>query len=418
MGWIYMKKFKIAISINYLAIGGTQTFALSLAQGLAAIGHTVFVYDFNLPFYTTSIKDLNSPLLNSSLYTFVQFQLPNFPFYRKITCNKILEPFLTWIINKKRVIAFKKFIQTHTIDVVSSHLMAADTLTAFALFDYPHVVHCATMHGSYEGFPQAAIKKKREKVFSRVNGIIYLTAKNILFLNHLKNKNPNLKIRQIYNGYNPVIFESETSITRQFLSIKLDSFVFIQVARGARDKGWDEAIQAFLMINPSNNKPTNLILVGDGGYLSELKEEYKNYPQIIFYGYSGNPLPLISISDIGLLPTYYPGESLPNTIIEYMGSGKPVISSNIGEVKNMIGSDTNHPCGFALELCDNGHVNKADLAGKMKEYIENSDLYNRHVENTRIQSEKFKMENCANSYTDFFIELKTLQNKNKTVTEK
>jgi glycosyltransferase involved in cell wall biosynthesis len=404
-----MVKLKIAITINYLAIGGTQTFALSLARGLSDLGHDVFVYDFNLPVYTQTLKALKSPLLDSDLFTLAEFPIKiPMRIYKRLINLKWPEIILTWILNKKRIIHFKNFIETKKIDVVSSHLMAADTLSSYAIANKPEIIHCITMHGSYEGFPKASLKKKREKVFERVNGIVYLTDKNIKFLDLLKNKNKNLKYRQIYNGYLSDLFKGTPSITRQLLKIPSAAFVFIQVARGTIDKGWEETIKAFFIIKAQLTTPVYLILVGDGEYLGSQRAKYAKFPEVIFYGYSGNPLPLIQLSDIGLLPTYYAGESLPNTIIEYIFSEKPILTSDIGEIKKMIGGNSEYPCGFALDIKEDGRVKEKDLAAKMLDYIQDSELYQVHVQNTIVQKQKFLLDNCASAYIDFFLELKKL----------
>ena len=262
------------------------------------------------------------------------------------------------------------------------------------------------MHGSYEGYPMAALKKKRQKVFTRVNGIIYLTPKNIAFLEKLNFANRRLKIRQIYNGYLADIFEKKSTVASSaMLKIPSDAFVFIQVARGAKDKGWQEIVQAFQITQTKTHQKLVLILVGDGEYLDALKTRYKAVPEIVFYGYSGNPIPIIKRAHVGLLATYYPGESLPNTIIEYITAGKPVIASNIGEIKAMIGIDSDHPCGSALELTKEGPLSVNLLATKMLEYLENRDLYAVHAANALVQSRKFSMEHCALSYEQFFYEL-------------
>jgi glycosyltransferase involved in cell wall biosynthesis len=262
------------------------------------------------------------------------------------------------------------------------------------------------MHGSYEGYPRASVKKRREKVFSRVNGIIYLTPKNIEFLKPLNHKNPRLKFQQVYNGYIPQLFpQGAESVSRKELRIPEDSFVFIQVARGTQDKGWQETITAFLMTLKKTQAKINLLLVGNGDFLSELKKRYSIHPEIIFYGYSGNPIPLIELSDAGLLPTYYKGESLPNTVIEYLFSGKPVLASDIGEINNMLGIGTDAPAGYTFNLSANGAVNENELSEKMLEYIVNREIYEKHSANTKIQREKFRMENCVNAYQDFFTKL-------------
>jgi glycosyltransferase involved in cell wall biosynthesis len=405
-----MANLKIVIAINYLAVGGTQTFAFGLAEGLSQRGHDVYIYDFNLPYHTKSLKELNSPLLKSKSLKFIQFSnpLPSI-FYNLLVKLKPLEIAYIWLTNKTRIAAFNKFIRNVNAEVISSHLMAADTLSSRAIQKLS-AVHCATMHGSYEGFPKAALKEKREKVFSRMNGIIYLTEKNIRFLDHLKRKNPLLKLKKIYNGYMPQLLREESpGISRAALNIDSKAFVFIQVARGTQDKGWKQAIEAFLLLCNKTTTSVYLILVGDGPYLSGLKKYYSLQKNILFYGYSGNPVPLIELADVGLLATYYKGESLPNTIIEYLFAGKPVIATDIGEINAMIGVNTNNPSGFTLSFNTETGLDPEALSAKMLEYITDKEIYNRHAKNTYMQSEKFKMETCASLYEAFFLELKAKQ---------
>lgn len=399
-----MEKIRIGITINYLAVGGSQSFAFALADGLGKCGHLVFVYDFNLPFYSTSLSELHSPLLDSQFFSFHQYKLPVvIALFQKI---KFLNIGMTWLLNFSRVARFRRFVIENKIQLVSSHLMAADTLSAFALQDMKDVVHCVTMHGSYEGFPKAIVKKKREVTFTRVNGVVYLTPRNIEFLSIVKSKNPKLRYKQIYNGYNHNVFTNDMQvITRAELHIPADAFVFIQVARGAEDKGWSESIRAFLRLKEEVNANVVLLLVGDGEYLSILKEKYHTFPEIIFYGYSGNPIPLIQISNVGMLPTYYKGESLPNTVIEYLFCGKPVLASNIGEIKNMIGAGTSLPAGYTFNLSAGGPIIFSELIEKMASYVSNSSLYKEHAANTQIQIAKFRMEYCISQYEEFFFTL-------------
>jgi L-malate glycosyltransferase len=397
-----MSKLKIAVTINYLAIGGSQSFALALARGLSARGHEVFVYDFNLPYFTNSLETLNSPLLHPGAFTYERHTV-SLPLYKQLSRFRLMEVGLKWLTNGSRVRRFRKFLLKNKIDIVSSHLMGADTLSSLAVQNEPAILHCATMHGSYEGFQRLTKKKIRDIVFARVNGVIYLTKKNIEFLNYLPNRNPKMKIRQIYNGYIPGLFDTQ-DLTREEVNLPASAFVFIQVARGTANKGWQQTIDAFLIARKTNPQIV-LLLVGDGEHLTELRKKYAAYKDIIFYGYSGNPIPLIKLADAGLLPTYYPGESLPNTVIEYLFLGKPVLASDIGEIKNMIGSDSPDAAGFTFPFTPAGTVDEKELAEKMIAYSARGELYTTHARNTARQSEKFRMENCAAAYEAFFREL-------------
>lgn len=259
------------------------------------------------------------------------------------------------------------------------------------------------MHGSYEGFPASITKPVREKVFGRLNGLVYLTPRNIEFLSLLRSVNPSLRMKQIYNGYIPGIFaQNSKPVQRAELGISDEDFVFIQVARGTEDKGWLQSINAFLRVKKSASVPVKLLLVGSGEYLETLRTKHASDPSLIFYGFSGNPIPLIRIADAGLLPTYYKGESLPNTVIEYLFSGKPVLASDIGEIPNMIGAGTGTPAGFVFRRSDKGPVNETELEEKMLLFLEQKEIYREHARNTAIHTEKFKMENCAKAYQDFF----------------
>jgi glycosyltransferase involved in cell wall biosynthesis len=394
---------KIVICINYLAVGGSQSFALALAKGLSMEGSKIFVYDFNLPYKTKSLSELNSPLLMGN-----QFELRGFNsvfllmFEKYFSFVSLLSKAATYLVNIFRIRAFRKFVLENKINIVSSHLMAADTLASLAIQDL-NVIHVATMHGSYEGFPSAINNPIRNKVFSRMDGIIYLTQRNIEFLNKLKVNTDKVEKRKIYNGYISSVFDTNP-IDRNTLGLSPDDFVFIQVARGAADKGWRETCEAFLHLEKVSNR-VKLILVGSGEALDILKEKYSKHANIIFYGYSGNPLPLIQLSDAGLLPSYYKGESLPNTIIEYLNYGLPVIASDIGEVRNMIGIDTNIPAGFVLENSKLGPVDVNALFEKMELLLNDNNIYHQLKNNAKMHFDKFSMKNCTRAYLDFFQKL-------------
>ena len=154
------------------------------------------------------------------------------------------------------------------------------------------------------------------------------------------------------------------------------------------------------------DKNVCLLLIGDGDYLSLMKKKY-NSPSnnIVFYGYSGNPIPLIKICNVGLLPTYYKGESLPNTVIEYLNLSLPVIGSDIGEIANMIGAGTDRGAGVVIPRTEQGPVDHIIWAQHMEEYANKESVYVRHKRKTNCQNYKFDMQNCASAYERFFQEL-------------
>lgn len=69
-----------------------------------------------------------------------------------------------------------------------------------------------------------------------------------------------------------------------------------------------------------------IIMLGGGKYLEDSKEKYKNNPNIYFRGYVNNPAEFILKSKLMVVPSY--ADSCPNTILESLFLGIPVIASN------------------------------------------------------------------------------------------
>src|SRR6185312_10673278 len=157
---------------------------------------------------------------------------------------------------------------------------------------------------------------------------------------------------------------------RQSLNIGPTAFVFGMVSRGVSTKGWEEAIEAFMLLD----KPgTHLVFIGDSDYVQDLKTKYAAQVNVHFVGFSSEPLEWINLFDVGLLPSTYPSESLPNVIVEYLRCNKPVIASDAGEIKKMIsymGSDA----GIIIPV-NEGKVPVAGVLDAMKKYTEDKTLY-------------------------------------------
>jgi glycosyltransferase involved in cell wall biosynthesis len=146
-------------------------------------------------------------------------------------------------------------------------------------------------------------------------------------------------------------------------------------------------------------------LIGNGIYLKKLVEEYADLT-IRLLQFEENPLEYISfvqLFDIGILPSYFSGESVPNVIIEYLYFGKPVVATAIGEIPQMINSNGK----IAGDLVPYFN-NKADVK-KMEEtisqYIDNP---NKYIETSALAKEafkKFRIENCVDEYLQMFHEV-------------
>ena len=148
-----------------------------------------------------------------------------------------------------------------------------------------------------------------------------------------------------------------------------------------------------------DNKNAALILVGDSSYLDTLKGGFSQQENIHFVGYSSNPLEWIDCFDVGLLPTVY-GESLPTSIIEYLSCGKPVISTDIGEIRQMLTLGA-EKAGEILKVKDK-QVNTKELTKAMENLHRNKKKRARFAKTAKVLSARFSMGKCRDSYLELY----------------
>ena len=123
------------------------------------------------------------------------------------------------------------------------------------------------------------------------------------------------------------------------------------VSRGLPEQGWIEAIEAVKRANNSSERPIHLLLIGDGECYDTLKTvELPSYIHLL--GRKGNVRSYFAMSDVGLLPSRFKGESFPLVVIESIMCGIPVIASDVGEIRNMITDEKGEMAGVLFCLTD------------------------------------------------------------------
>jgi glycosyltransferase involved in cell wall biosynthesis len=204
-----------------------------------------------------------------------------------------------------------------------------------------------SMHGSYEN--NSGIHHLSSVIFQYVNGVTYLTDRNLHILESQPKKvNPALIKKKIYNCLGD--WQLNKASENYSVNIESNIFTFGLISRGDFRKGWIEAIDSVIKLNEDGHE-CRLILAGDGPDKLRIEDMYKGVKCILFLGYVNNPIQLISHFDVGLLPSYF--ESLPYTIIEYLKGKKPIVATDVGEIKQMI-IDKEFPCGQLVSVTEKG----------------------------------------------------------------
>ena len=232
--------------------------------------------------------------------------------------------------------------------------------------------------------------------------MIYTAEKNIEAINTLINSNKPL--RKILVGFNGEAIK-KYHVNPATLGIKKEDFVIGMVARGIPEKGWNELIEMFLAIKKTYTKrKIHLILIGNGEELKSLFQSKKTEDMHLLQ-FSKNPMEYfswIAHFDMGVLLSYFKGESVPNSIIEYLYHGLPVLSTPMGDISKMI-SSSGGMAGQLVPLKDG----KADVSAAvqiLETWLDDPAYFNKLKDNTKAAFEKFKMANVAREYLEVYKE--------------
>ena len=147
----------------------------------------------------------------------------------------------------------------------------------------------------------------------------------------------------VYNGMDLNRFEKlkEPALIRKeiFEEESGDIFIAGMVAAFEDRKDYKTLIKAAISLI-SRNDNIRFILVGDGVNLNEIKTSVPPLilNKIIFLGKRSEVETIVNIFDIGILLTNSKvhGEGISNSIIEYMGLGKPVIATRGGGTNEVV----------------------------------------------------------------------------------
>ena len=364
-----INSFKNILICNYsFSTGGGESFPIFLANEMYNKGVNVF--------FLSEEKEETQPeiikLVNKNICIFNDMN----------NINQIIEDFKITHVN------------TH-------HLWCDHDIIQYKCKYKSNINHIITDHGNYRHYYDS-----NKYVFSYLEDMptkfIYIADGNRNNFTCLMT-NKNITLRKI-----PICIPdyeiNGSEITRESLGIQNSNFVITLVSRPIREKGWDEMIQIVSRLNAINNNNIFLLIVGDlnNTFSINLQEKYKSNENIKFLGFQTQVKKIFSISDIGVLPSYYSFESTPIVLIECLLANKPFITSNIGDIKNMLyGKD-----GYAGTMIDlnNNCINVETFVNEIQKYINSSHFYNEKVGEIKHVLERLNFTNIVNEYLEFFNE--------------
>ena len=258
---------------------------------------------------------------------------------------------ITPISDLLAVVKLYFFLRKEKPFIVHTHTPKAGIVGMLAskLAGVPHRLHTVA------GLPLLEARGLKRKILDFVEKLTYSCATKVypnsyglLDIIKINNYCPVTKLKVIANGssngidteyFNPNFFSVTQNLElKKKMGISTSDFVFVFVGRLVADKGINEMVAAFKVVNEkySNSK---LLLVGD--YENDLDplqpltlDQIQTNDAIITVGFQSDVRPYLSITDALIFPSYR--EGFPNVVMQSGAMNLPAIVSNINGCNEII----------------------------------------------------------------------------------
>jgi len=139
---------------------------------------------------------------------------------------------------------------------------------------------------------------------------------------------------------------------------------------------------------------SRLWLVGDGDKRAEIEAlvaELGLQENVVFWGKQSNVFEYLQKADVFILPSLY--EGIPLTVAEAMGSGLPIIASNVGGIPDMIVNETH---GLLID------VNEDALADALERMTNDVELRAKLGRAAKEESVRFSAQKMTEDYCEIY----------------
>lgn len=192
----------------------------------------------------------------------------------------------------------------------------------------------------------------------------------------------------------PVIFNG---VSMEKCHIKNDytgNKKILHIGRFSAQKNHEVLVKAFSTV-VNRGHDVSLYLYGQGELEESIKELVKNLhmdKKIFFCGLTDDVYSVMESTDIFVLPSLF--EGMPMTLIEAMGTGMPILASNVGGIPDMI---ENEKSGL---LCE---PTVEEVAAGLEKLISSEEDRKLYGQNAVISSEKYSADKMAKDYYEIYL---------------
>jgi glycosyltransferase involved in cell wall biosynthesis len=351
------------------ATGGGEVFAIRLAAALREKGYAVTFYDFN-------------------------GQEANPEFRRLLPSN------VPVVQRNEGGSSLREIIEDFGIEIVHTHHWCTDDFFATQLQSSGNRPrHIVTMHGMYEVIDAERTQlcaQQLPRLMKSVDRWVYVADKNLEPFRRLGLYD---KARFVKIGYG-MKRPNPTPVRRETLGIPDDAFVVCVASRAMADKGWAESLHVIERARHETSRDIHLILLG-GGPVCDLLAGQGTPPYVHVLGFKPNPVDYYAMSNLGLLATKYRSECQPLTIIECLMAGRPVVASDIGEIRSMLTVSDGRLAGRLIGL-RNWEVPVEEFSSAISDLVKDPAAYKAAASLTAAASGHFEIDEIAEQYSRLY----------------
>jgi glycosyltransferase involved in cell wall biosynthesis len=291
-----------------------------------------------------------------------------------------------------------KIVEDFGIEIVHTHHGAADLYFADHLRRGPGRLprHVVTTHGMYETMPPSTFERYATRLIRAVDHWILVAEKNAepFRARGLLKESTFSKIGNGMERPKPIPVE------REELGIPADAFVVCTISRAIEEKGWREAVEAVDRSRRATGRDIRLVLVGEGPLNEAMRS--RPIPYVHAVGFKKNPVDFYAMADLGLLPTKFRSESCPLTLIECLIAGRPMVASDIGEIRGMLTTGNGSLAGAVFSLTD-WQLPIDSIAEAISFFATDSEAYRQAACRAREAAQKFDMGEVVDRYREVYL---------------
>ena len=354
---------KILMIIDSLGAGGAEKVILNLSRTLINNGHAVSII-----------------IIQNRIDYDIDFDIPIYSLHFKK--NK-LRPNYYFFAYKLRKLVNQLESDNNPFDLIVSHLQISHRLVSLAKI--PHVYYC--IHSSLSPgyifnrkYLRRYIRRKKLKAIFDNKDILAIAdsmAEDLI-------KNVKISPRSLSVINNAIDFKLNKTNSNEINPYENEDYI-IHIGRFTTFKRHDLLLKAYKMAHI----PQKLVLLGDGALRGTIKKQVTNLDlkdKVIFAGFQQNPYPIIKGAKLTVLSSDY--EGLPTVIIESLGLGVPVISTDCpsGPREILTGQSSKYlvPIDDIVALANKIHDTLAELNNNPDSY-QFPDLSRFSPENVSLQ---------------------------------